>query len=140
MARFRFRLQRVLEFRATCEEAAKREFQQAQAAVLATERERDAWHDKKRRLLGSETRDIAERQTLEAAVLNLDDRVRHLQIAIEQLRQEAERAMERWRAAKIELEVMEKLRDKAFEAHRLEESRREQAEMDEFAVLRRMAA
>lgn len=140
MARFRFRLQRVLEVRATREEAAKRELQQAQAAVIAAERERDALFDKKRRLLGTETRDLAERQTLETAVIHLDERVRHHQIAIEQLRQEADRAMEHWRGAKIELEVMDKLREKAFEAYRLDETRREQAEMDEFAVLRRIAA
>lgn len=140
MARFRFRLQGVLELRAAREEAAKRELRLAQAAVIAAERERDALFDKKRRLLGTETHDLVERQTLETAVIHLDDRVRHQRIAIEQLRQESERAMERWRVAKMDLEVMERLREKAFEAYRLEESRREQAELDEFAVLRRAAA
>ncbi len=139
MAKFNFRLQRVLDYRASLEEEAKRAYQAAHASTAEEEREIRAVHERRLGLLALETRDLDERQAVEQCVLSLDQSLRHHHTILDQLRFEEEKALARWVEARRSLLSIEKLRDKAWESWQLEETRREQREMDEFAVLRRAA-
>lgn len=139
MARFNFRLQRVLDYRAGLEEEAKRAYQAAHAATGAEEREIRTVQQRRLGLLSLETRNLDERQAVEQCVLSLDQSLRHHHTILDQLRFEEEKALARWVETRRSLLSIEKLRDKAWEAWQLEETRREQRAMDEFAVLRRAA-
>lgn len=139
MRKFMFRLQRVLDARAAWEDVARREFQAARAATLAAEGEIERLRARKSDLLARPALDLAERQALERAVLAIDDAIRHQKVIVEQCAYEEEWTRDRWIETRRDLQVMEKLRERDFEAYRLDMARREQAEMDEFGVLRRVA-
>ncbi|MFQ3669372.1 MAG: flagellar FliJ family protein [Fimbriimonadaceae bacterium] len=84
-------------------------------------------------------RDLEEHRALEIRLSKLDDDERHLLTVLDVLRQDEEMRRREWLAAKRDLDVLEKLREKALEDWTLSESRREQAELDEWSSLRRAA-
>ncbi|MFQ3668238.1 MAG: hypothetical protein SNJ61_05045, partial [Fimbriimonadaceae bacterium] len=65
MARFQFRLQKVLEYRGTMEERAKDAYLEARVSRLACEQEIGVLRDRRRRHLQEPVRDLEEHRALE---------------------------------------------------------------------------
>lgn len=137
MARFEFRLQKVLEYRERLEAAAKDAYLDARAQRLEAESKLDVLAVRRREALGAELMDLKDHQELEAFLQFLDDEERAHRLVIQALQMDEDERMKEWQAARQDLEALIKLRDKALEEWKLEETRREQAELDEWAVLRR---
>jgi flagellar export protein FliJ len=70
---------------------------------------------------------------------HLDDEETEAHAALSVIVQEEERALNVWHERKRAVELLARLRDREYEAWRLDEARKEQAELDEWAVLRRAA-
>lgn len=139
MPRFQFRLQKVLEYRGTMEDRAKDAYLEARVSRLACEQEIEVVRDRRRRYLQEPVHDLDEYRVLEILLSKLDDDERHLLTILDVLRHDEEVRRQAWLAAKRDLEVLEKLREKALEDWTLTETRREQAELDEWSSLRRAA-
>ncbi|MBS1718828.1 MAG: flagellar FliJ family protein [Armatimonadetes bacterium] len=140
MAKFQFRLQRVLDFREMAEEWAKNDYLERRAARLLAEQERVQIAGERKNAIGRGAESLDARRNLEMLLSRYDEEEAIQLRIIAELEEEEERAAEVWREKKQELEAMVKLRDKALEEWTLEDTRREQAELDEWAVLRRKAA
>jgi flagellar protein FliJ len=136
---FSFRLQKVLEYRAMSEEWAKQAYLDARAARLEAELLLIGLGQRRQELLNGAYRRIEDRLNLEAALNRLDEEEAQQRVALSVLQSEEERAMAEWTERRRDLQVVEKLRDRALEEWRVEASRQEQAELDEWAVLRRAA-
>ena len=139
MARFRFRLQKVLEFRASCETAAKNLYLAKRSEVLAIEAGIGAIRQRRLDALSEPRSSLDHFRFLESELLRLDDDEREQNVVLSVLNDEAEALRIAWTRHKQDLETIEKLREKAFAEWTQELNRREQAELDEWSVLRRAA-
>lgn len=139
MKKFKFRLQKVLEYREAMEHWAQEAYLDTRVARLEGDAALLEVQNRRRNALHRNANSIAERQHLELTLLTLDDEERAKETIVEVLKTEEEKAFEVWREKKRELETMVKLRDKALEEWQLEANRKEQADLDEWAVLRRGA-
>lgn len=137
MANFAFRLQKVLEYRQGLEEEAKKRFLEARVARLAFEEELARKEVANAASLSHETPTFNARRTLAAYVDRLELERSHMQIALGVLLDEEAAALNNWQDRKRDVEALTKLRHQAHDLWRLEESRKEQAELDEWAVMRR---
>jgi len=137
---FKFRLQTVLDLRIGELENAER------AYLLAKSKREDAEQDLEgvKQMLQSQRRQQRDsfqaRLDAEAYTQRLEDESRAILTTIGVLEDEESRAMALWIDAKKEVKALEKLREKAYDEYNLELNRKEQAELDEWAVLRRSAA
>ena len=139
MARFRFRLEKVLEFRAGREAAAKSTYLAKRSELLAAEAV--LGNIRQRRLDAlSEPRSLIEHfRFLESQLQRLDDEERSQRVILSVLNDEAEALRIAWTRHKQDLETIVKLREKAHAEWTRDQDRREQAELDEWSVLRRVA-
>lgn len=139
MAKFQFRLQKVLDYRAILEEQAKDAYLDAKAARLEAEAVIQSIGDRRKKSLASEAASIQDRLALEDLMHSLDDQERQQKIIIEMLLHDEEARQREWIEKKQELETLEKLREKEYDAWMLDENRKEQAALDEWAVTRKAA-
>lgn len=137
---FQFRLQKVLNYRETMERWAQEAYLdtrvarlEAEAAVLEVDARRQA-------ALAQSPTSLDEHKALETRLLRFDDEERERQVVAEILQSEEEKALAAWNEKKQELEAMVKLREKAHDEWRTEANRAEQAELDEWSVMRRRGA
>jgi flagellar protein FliJ len=137
MRKFDFRLQKVLEYRLSQEQEAKNAYLRAQAERVKAEQELGRIFDWRSKLLEESYCSIHDRISLELLLQTVEDKEHHQRTVIEVLEVDEQTAMEAWQEAKKELETLEKMREKAYEQWRHESERLEQAELDEWAVLRR---
>lgn len=137
MARFRFRLQTVLEVRGSEEERRKREYLEARAERIALERSLADGRVMRVAMVAGAPTDFDSRKALETRLGKLESDERLIESQLSVLRDEEEAARMRWVKAHQDHEVLVNLREKALVEWNLAESRREQAELDEWAVLRR---
>lgn len=137
MPRFHFRLQTVLEVRGSEEERAKRAYLEARAERLALERALAEGRIMRSAMVAGAPTDFDSRRALETRLGKLESDERTIETQLGVLRDEEEAARERWVKAHQDHELLVKLREKALTEWNLAESRREQAELDEWAVLRR---
>lgn len=136
-SKFKFRLQKVLEFRQSVEEQAKRAFLEAQSRRVAAQQELSLIWVEHERLMKYPCNTLDERRTLETALDAQQDLAFDQQIVIQVLEGEEEQLREAWVLAKKEAEAMVKLREAQLEDWQLEQNRLEQIELDEWAVMRR---
>jgi flagellar protein FliJ len=139
MRKFRFRLQKVLEYRQTLEEKAKEAFLEARKQRLGAEAGIDHIHERRMSLLLKGAKSLEARLALELALVRTDDDERAQRAAIAVLADEEEQALVHWTHRRQDVEALNKLRDKALAEWTLESSRKEQSAMDEWAVQRRPA-
>jgi flagellar protein FliJ len=139
MAKFNFRLQKVLEYREMQEGWAKDAYIEARAMRLGAEATVEAIAERRKEAFSNRLQSLDDHQMLERYLQQLDDEERAQRSVIAVLETEEANALVVWQERKKELESRVKLRDHAFADYQLDETRREQAELDEWAVTRRTA-
>lgn len=139
-ATFKFRLQRVLEYREMEEKWAKDHFLEKQAARFEAESELAEINRTRKAYLGMGADDLTQRRELEIRLQKLDDCERAQRLLIYTLQEEEDEARAIWLDKRQEKSVMEKLRERAHEEFKVLIEKREQQALDEFATQRRVAA
>ena len=140
MSGFSFRLQKVFEYRELEEGWAKDNFLARHVARMEVENELFQLEDDRKLLLTAGADDLSARMDLEMRIQKLDDHERSLRIMIHELTVEEEKARDEWILKKQDKSVLEKLRDKAYEAWMARQNKLEQLALDEWAVQRPKAA
>jgi flagellar export protein FliJ len=139
MKKFKFRLQKVLEYREAMEHWAQEAYLETRIARLEGEAALLEVRNHRTAALEQASATLAERQDLELTLQSLDDDEKAQTTVVEVLGNEEEKAFQVWQEKKRELETIIKLRDNALAEWQIEATRHEQAELDEWAVLRRGA-
>jgi len=137
MRKFLFRLQKVLEHRERLEEEAKTAFLNARAQRLDAERMLEALAGVRAEALARPLAGLEDRLALERFLEALADRERQQRIVVRTLEDEEESLRQAWIEARRDAEALRKLREAARAEWQAEADRREQAALDEWAVLRR---
>lgn len=135
MPRFQFRLEQVLRYRELMEESARDCYLEARAARLDAEQSLRSFEAARQNMITKGAATIPERIALALALSKQDELENQHRIALEVLIQEEQVRRSEWIDRKKDLQVLQKLRERELERWKLEERRREQREMDEFAVI-----
>ncbi len=137
MARFRYRMQSILDIKLKMETQAKQEFAAAQQRLneeekkLAALQERRTDYERQARqqLLGAlNCRDMAENKE---ALLRMDEYIALQNIQIRKAEEKVEQAREKLAEVMKERKSHETLKDKAFEQFLMDEKKQEGKEVDE---------
>jgi len=139
MALFKFRLEKLLEYRQLQEKWAKDAFLECRARMLEAETEVESVQRRRATALTSKACAFDERVSLESYVTRLEDEQRAAEAALAVMADETELALQEWHRTRHEAEAMVKLQESDLAEWTLEQNRREQAELDEWSVLRRSA-
>jgi flagellar export protein FliJ len=131
MRKFRFRLQRVLEYRALQEEWAKEAWLEARALRIAAQQELEKTIQEKRRAECILPTSVEEMQALDLYLERLEDEIEAQEAIVETLRQDEEKCHGEW------IEARKNLREKAYELWQLESARAEQKALDDWSNARR---
>ena len=134
---FAFSLQRVLDYRRLEEGWAQEAYRMARTARGEAELELDALRVRRSELHGSPSGTVADRLHLQACHGALDREEESAQNRLALLVNDEARATAEWRACRVAAEALSRLRESALEEWTREEARREQADLDEWAVMRR---
>lgn len=140
MRKFEFRLERVRQYRRQLEDQAKKELLETQLRVRQAERELEEMLDHRRQMLENALGTVGERMNTLNYVSFLDEKCASQESIIAILRQDEEMMRNQWMAARRDAELLEKLKTKAKDEYDLDLSRFEQAELDEWTMMRRDAA
>ncbi len=141
MAKFRFKLETLRQFRIGEAEEAKLAFSQAQRSRFEMEdfllelalRRRESLNE-------SSISGYQDRLALQNWMDNLDVQQQHGEAALMVLLDEEEACRQLWYERQQAADALEKLRVRHRQEFELEQSRREQAQLDEWAVMRRRSA
>lgn len=137
MARFRYRMQSVLNIKLKMETQAKQEFSAARAVLDEEEekllklKERKAAYEKEAEILLKDhlkVRDIIDNKT---AILRMDEYISAQLLQVRLAAEELEKARKRLSDVMKERKMHESLREKAFEEFVKEENRAESKEIDQ---------
>lgn len=139
MARFRFRLQRVLDYRRVLEKGAKDFYLASRAARIEAENLRDLTLQECQRVAGLKAAGLDAMISREAAILRLKDDAEEMRSVIAVLETDEEKAKKEWLARRTDADAIEKLRERDKEEWVKEIDKKEQAELDEWAVTRKAA-
>ena len=137
MPRFKFRLQKLLELRRIEEAEAKDAYLQAKSARLDAEVEAEKISMRRMEISDQKRTSLDELIAAQAYIHRLEDEEGHMRSALGVLIDEEEGAKKNWVLRKQEAEAFEKLKEKEYEEWQKEEARKEQADLDEWAVQRR---
>ncbi len=137
MPRFRYRLQKLLDYRRLQEKWAKDAWIDSQRRRMEVERDIDTIKVERTGLLEAKPLDLAEHQSLEHYLTRLDDEERAHMALVSILLDEEEEARAAWLSARQEAHALETLREQALDDWRKFEEREEQKALDEWAVMRR---
>jgi flagellar FliJ protein len=140
VSNFAFRLQKVYEYRELEEGWAKDNFLERHIARMEAENDLFQLEDDRDLLLRSGADDLDTRIDLEVRIQKIDDHERALRILIHQLTLEEEKARDEWILKRQDRSVLEKLRDKAYDAWMFRQNKLEQAALDEWATQKQKAA
>ena len=111
----------------------------ARAARVTLEGEIEALHNRRKAVLAEPIFTLDAHQSLEHYLTQLDQEEQHAHSALAVLLDEEAAALGVWQLKKQDVQVLDKLKELAVEEWKQEESRREQAELDEWSVTRRAA-
>lgn len=137
MARFRYRMQSILNIKLKMEVQAKQEFAVARLALTAEEEKLEAlrarkrqYEEEARRLLsgGLCVRDIIDNKT---AIVRMEENIKEQLLQVRMAAKQLEQARARLQEVMQERKTHETLREKAFQEFLQEENRRESKEIDE---------
>lgn len=137
MAKFRYRMQSILEIKKKLEEQAKNEFAAARAALNEEEdkleqlkKRKEAYEDEGR-ALRENTLNIMDIIENKEALLRMDEFIADQRLNVKRAQDRMEGARLALQTAMQESKTQEKLREKAFEQFVKEENARESKEIDE---------
>ena len=137
MAKFKYRMQSILEVKKKLEEQAKNEFAAARAALNEAEdkleqlkKRKEAYEDEGRALRES-TLNIMDIIENKEALLRMDEFIADQQLNVKRAEERMEEARLALQTAMQESKTQEKLREKAFDQFMKEENARESKEIDE---------
>ena len=137
MAKFRYRMQSILEIKKKLEEQAKNEFAAARASLNEEEdkleqlkKRKEAYEDEGR-VLRENTLNIMDIIENKEALLRMDEFIADQQLNVKRAQNRMEEARLALQNAMQESKTQEKLREKAFEQFVKEENKRESKEIDE---------
>lgn len=137
MAKFRYRMQSILEIKKKLEEQAKNEFAAARAALNEEEdkleqlkKRKEAYEDEGR-ALRENTLNIMDIIENKEALLRMDEFIADQQLNVKRAQDRMEEARLALQTAMQESKTQEKLREKAFEQFVKEENAKESKEIDE---------
>lgn len=139
MAKFEFRLKKVLEYRRMAEDWAKTDFLEAQGKLLAAENELRAIQAQREQMSQADVQSIEDLRTLGQYLERLDDQERMQHTIVSIVRDEVDNARNVWFEKRQDAQAMQKLHDAQFDEYSLNELRREQAELDELSQRKRAA-
>lgn len=137
MARFRYRMQSILDIKLKMETQAKQEFAEArirldeEEAKLEALKERKAKYEQQARdmLVGTlNCRDMAENKE---ALLRMDEYMSLQRLEIRKAQEKVEQAREKLAQVMVERKSHDTLKEKAFEQFLLDEKKQESKEIDE---------
>lgn len=137
MARFRYRMQSILDIKLKLEESAKQIFAEKQAELNRQEQvlediiQRKALYEEERLKLLSGILDFVEINENRNAIFKLDDLIAEQRIQVEKARKEMEKARAELTEIMQDRKAQESLKEKAFEAFLEEEKANESKEVDE---------
>lgn len=140
MRKFEFRLERVRQYRRQLEDQAKKELMETQLRVRQAEKELEEMLDHRRQMLENALGTVGERMNTLNYVSFLDEKCASQESIIAILRQDEDMMRNQWMAARRDAELLEKLKTKAKDEYDLDLSRFEQAELDEWTMMRRDVA
>lgn len=139
MAKFNFRLEKLLEYRRLQEKWAKDAYLEALGRRNEIEGQIEAAKRRKSTAMATHPAGLDELISLDAYFTRLDDEKRALESALAVVADEADVYLQEFQVAKRETAAIEKLRETALAEWNLEQSRKEQAVLDEWATQRRAA-
>lgn len=139
MPSFKFKLQKVLEYRELLEQEAKEAYMDARAKTIEAENELAAMIEKKEAVIGQPISSLDDYLALDLFVITCEEKEREQRIVIQVCENEEEQQRLLWIETKKEYQAIAKLHDKARDEWLADENRREQSALDEWAVLRRTA-
>ncbi len=137
MAKFRYRLQNVLNIKLKMEDMAKQEFSTAKMLLdeeeekLSGLRARKKEYEQLARTLLNGVLNVREIETNQNAILTMDGYIAEQYVQVENARRKLENAREHMKVAMQERKTQETLREKAFDAFVREENRAESKVIDE---------
>ena len=142
MARFRYRMQNILDVKEKMESQAKNEFAIANARLAEEEKKLEILHERKRsyeedlRNLYNSALDIEEINHTRDAIDNLTERIAIQNEQVKQAQHNVDLAREKLTLAMQERKTHEKLKERQFEEFLQEEAARESKEIDELVSFR----
>lgn len=137
MAKFKYRMQSILEVKKKLEEQAKNEFAAARAALNEEEekleqlKKRKEAYEEEGRALREDTLNIMDIIENKEALLRMDEFIADQQLNVERAEDRMEEARLALQTAMQESKTQDKLREKAFEQFMKDENARESKEIDE---------
>ena len=142
MARFRYRMQNILDVKEKMESQAKNEFAIANARLAEEEKKLEILHERKHsyeedlRNLYNSALDIEEINHTRDAIDNLTERIAIQNEQVKQAQHNVDLAREKLTLAMQERKTHEKLKERQFEEFLQEEAARESKEIDELVSFR----
>jgi flagellar export protein FliJ len=137
--KFKFRLEKVLEYREMCEQWAKEAFLAARIATVECEIELDRIREYRAELLLSPVGTIEEHRGIERLIEKTDWDEDNVKSQLAVLRDEESNALEQWKLKRIETEALRNLKEEALADWQRESNKKEQDALDEWANTRRAA-
>ncbi|MCW5939126.1 MAG: flagellar export protein FliJ [Fimbriimonadaceae bacterium] len=139
MPQFRFRLEKLLEYRRQLEDDAKTAYLSARATRLEAELEIEKIQSQRQSALLGGAPDVEARTALDAFLSRLDDDQRAAESVVAVLSSEEGQAMADWMRKRQEAEALAKVRSSHEAEWRAKENRQEQAMLDDWTSSRRAA-
>lgn len=142
MREFHFRLQSILDVRRYQEDQRRLELGAIASRCARLQRDIDARRVERRRVLtvlepDRHSGDVAYRIVQAAYAMRLEKEAQALEAELRTAEQERLEAVERYRLARRDADVLERLRDRRAAVYRKEQKRDEQKRMDDIAMSRR---
>lgn len=133
MTKFKFSLEKVLDFRWGIEKEAKRVYGELQRQKVEQEQALLEIQNEKNELMEVPEYTINRMQIRQWYLVELDRQMSVAQQSILELQQQIDQALENYVAAQKDRKVLEKLREKQLEEFQIELSREEQKQLDDMA-------
>ena len=139
MKKFKFRLEKVLEYRTLVEQWAKEAFLEARLSTFECEGKIADIKALRRELLTQPVGSIQEHKAIELMLQKSDDDERAQLTVLAVLKDEEDAAMEEWKLKRQELKALQRLKDEALVVWQHDANVAEQNELDEWATTRKVS-
>lgn len=142
MARFRYKMQSILDIKEKLESRAKQDFLEARMKLNEEEDKLRSLHQRKNNYMEEGQRlrtsvlNVQELRENKNALMRMDEYIRRQQMQVVSATKKMEKAQAALQEVMQERKAQKKLKERAFEQFMLEENRRESKEIDELTTYR----